>query len=61
MHYTLKFSNIDAQRFGKTKNENPETQEMGVTSKPVPANLPTRVRYTFLMIKTRELRMIPTT
>ena len=32
MHYTLKFSNIDAQRFGKTKNENPETQEMGVTS-----------------------------
>ena len=28
----IKTFNIDAQRFRKTKNENPPTQEMGVSS-----------------------------
>ena len=40
MHQTLIFFNIDAQGFRKTKNENPPTWDMGVTSKPVLANLP---------------------
>ena len=37
---TIQILNIDAQRFRKTKNENPPTQEIGVTSKTVLANLP---------------------
>ena len=32
MHQTLISFNIDAQGFRKTKNENPLTQEIGVTS-----------------------------
>ena len=31
---------IDAQGFRKTKNENPPTWEIRVTSQPVPAGLP---------------------
>ena len=37
---TIQTFNIDAQGFRKTRNENPPTQETGVTIKPVPANLP---------------------
>ena len=32
IHQDLIFFNIDAQGFRKTKNENPQTREMGVTS-----------------------------
>ena len=37
---TIQNFNIDAQRFRKTRIENPPTPEIGVTSQPVPANLP---------------------
>ena len=37
---TIQNCNIDAQGFRKTSNENPPMQEIGVTSKPVPADLP---------------------
>ena len=38
---TIQNFTIDAQGFRKTKNENPPTRGMGVTSYPVPADLPT--------------------
>ena len=38
---TIQNFTIDAQGFRRTKNENPPTWEMGVTSQPVPADLPT--------------------
>ena len=38
---TIQTINIDAQGFRKIKNENPFTRETGVTSQPVPADLPT--------------------
>ena len=37
---TIQNFNIDAQGFRKTRNENPPTQEVGVTSYPEPADLP---------------------
>ena len=44
MHLTLIFFSDDGQRFRKTKNENPPTQKMEVTSYPVLADLPTMGR-----------------
>ena len=41
---TVQNFTIDAQVFRRTENENPLAQEMGVTSQPVPANLPTMGR-----------------
>ena len=41
---TIQNFNIDAQGFRKTKNENPPMLEIGVTSEPVLANLPTKGR-----------------
>ena len=38
---TIQNFTIDAQGFRKTKNENPPTWEMGFTSEPVLADLPT--------------------
>ena len=37
---TIQTFNINAQWLKKKKNENPLTWEIGVTRKPVPANLP---------------------
>ena len=41
---TIQNFTIDAQGFRKIENENPPTWEIGVTSSPVPANLPTMGR-----------------
>ena len=41
---TIQKFNIDAQRFRKTKNENPPTWEIKVATKPVLAILPTMGR-----------------
>ena len=41
---TIQSFNIDALVFRKTRNENPCMQEIGVTSWPMPANLPTKGR-----------------
>ena len=41
---TIQTFNINAKRFIETKNENPQTLEIGIASKPVPANLPTMGR-----------------
>ena len=37
---TIRSYIFDAQGFRKTRNENPPMQEIGVTSYPVPADLP---------------------
>ena len=41
---TIQNFNIDAQGFRITRNENPPTQEIGVTNYLEPANLPTMGR-----------------
>ena len=41
---TIQNFNIDDLGFRKTRNENPPTQEIGVTSQPMPADLPTKGR-----------------
>ena len=41
---TIQTFNIDAQGLRKTRNENPPTKVKGVTTYPVPADLPTMGR-----------------